>query len=274
METSETTIVQRNILMEILFNLKENVLLIVLIICLSLGGGVVYNKLQTPTFTASEVVNYIANYEDAKESDNANMALNLMSVYVDTMVDFCTSGVVLDRAEYYYSKYLESNLSIDNFIESVKKGDYDAGYIPENVGNRVYFNQDDLSSDLLVHDKEVEESYLFVISVTTDDPQKAREMTRIFAVSIDIEGRSYFEGVNTYIYELVRDVEGVSVEPNNSLIKDLIIFLFLGIAIAICLVYLKTYLDKTVKDKAEFEAITGVNVLSFIEKQEDSHAKQ
>lgn len=269
MENSTTQKSQNSFLSEILFRLKENLILIVLIVVLSIGAGAVYYKLQKPVYTGSEMLNYMAFYEDAKDSDNASSSMNLMSVYIDTMVDFCTTGVVLDRAEYYYTEYLKSNMDIEGFIAGVKTGAYNQTYNPSDVTDRVYFNSSNVSSSLLNHGNEMIESYILVITASAESEEMARELTRFFAVAIDQECRDFFQGVKTYTYELVKNTEGVSVSSGKSLVKTLAIFTLLGLVLALAIVYLKVLLDKTVKDKEEIEMLTGVSMLAYIEKQEN-----
>ena len=269
MENSTNQRANGSIFGEILFRLKENLLLIFLIVVLSVGAGAVYFKLQKPVYTGSEMLNYMAYYEDAKDTDNASSAMNLMSVYIDTMVDFCTTGVVLDRAEYYYTEYLKSNMDIEDFIVEAKNGTYNGNYNPSTMAGRVYFNSSNVSSSLLNHGNEMIESYIIVINVSGESEEMAKELTRFFAVAIDQECRDFFQGVKTYTYELVKNTDGVSITSGKSLIKTFAIFALIGLVLAGLVVYLKVILDNTVKDKEEVEMLTGVGVLAYIEKQEN-----
>ncbi len=269
MGNSTTQKTKNSIFGEILFRLKENLILIVLIVILAIGAGAIYYKLQKPVYTGSEMLNYMAYYENAKDNDNASSSMNLMSVYIDTMVDFCTTGVVLDRAEYYYTEYLKSDMDIEDFITQVKNGTYNQAYNPSNITKRVYFNSSSVSSSLLNHGNDLIESYILVITASGESEEMAKELTRFFAVAIDQECRDFFQGVKTYTYELVKNTEGVSVTSGKSLIKTLAIFTLLGVVLALAIVYLKVLLDNTVKDKEEIEMLTGVSMLAYIEKQEN-----
>ncbi len=271
MQKVENIKVERSVLNEILYRFKENLILILIIVLISGIFGVVYHKLKKPVYTASEMVNYMAYYDDVEDDPTAAGAMNLMSVYVHTMVDFCTSGVVLDRAEYYYTEYLKSGKNIEDFVKYLKEGT--CSYDPTKITSRTYFNPSNVSSILLTHGDETDESYIFVLSVDNFDAVVAKEMVRIFAVAVDQESREYFEGVETYVYELVKDTNGVSVSTADSLGKKLAIFLILGAIVAGMIVYIKTLFDKTVRDKEEIEELTGVNVVAYIEKQENHNGK-
>ena len=268
MGRNERVVIRNNVLREIMFRLRENIILILIIVLLAGAAGVVYHKLKKPVYTASEMVNYMAYYDDVKDDPTAANAMNLMNVYVDTVVDFCTSGVVLDRAEYYFSEYVKSGKNIETFVSELKAGNYNS-YNPSEITKRQYFNAGSVSSSLLTHGDDTEESYIIVISVDNLNSVTAREMVRIFAYAIDQESRDYFEGVDTYIYELIKDTDGVSVGTSSSMAKNISIFIILGVVLAGLIVYLKSFLDNTAKDKEEIEALTGVSVIAYIDKQEN-----
>ncbi len=274
MTNSENNRIEGSLLKEIIFRLRENVILILIITIMAGVFGVVYYKLKKPVYTASETVNYIANYDNAKETDNVSGALNLMSVYVDTMVDFCTSGVVLDRAEYYFNQFLASGKDFEVFIAELKCGDYNDGYDPMQIQGRKYYASSKVSSSILRRGDETEKSYIFTLTVSNEDVNLVRQLTRVFAVAIDQEGRDYFDGVKTYVHELVKDTEGISVVEEGSFSKTILLFIVIGLVISALIVYIKILLDNTVRDKEEFEALTGVNVLAYIEKQENYDARK
>ena len=272
MENTENTKIKNSVLGDILFRLRENLILILIIVILAGALGVGYYNVKKPVYTAKETVNYIANYDNIKDMQNVSSALNLMGVYVDTMVDFCTSGVVLDRAEYYYSEYLKSRAKIDNFIEEIKEGKYNDAYDPSAITSRQYFDASMVSASLITYGDESIKSFLIELKVSHENPKTAVRMMRIFAAAIDQEGRDYFEGVKTYVYELVKDTDGVACGKEGSLIKTLGLFILIGIVLAILIIYLKSLMDNTVRDKDEFEKLTGINVLAYIEKQESYNA--
>jgi capsular polysaccharide biosynthesis protein len=71
------------------------------------------------------------------------------------------------------------------------------------------------------------------------------------------------------VYELVKDTNGVSLTTEGSLVKSVIIFVIIGFVLSALIIYLKTLLDNTVRDKEEFETLTGVSVIAYIDKQEN-----
>lgn len=266
MSDTNVSMAERNIMSEILYKIKENLILVIIILALSLTSGLVYVKAQKPVYTAGGEVNYIAKY--LGKEDDVRISIDIMRAYVDSMVDLCTTGVVLDRADYYYGIYLKSGLSLDDFIDNVKKGTYDKDYYPFSIIERDYYTSDMISVSLVEYATELD-SFLFHVTCTTKSAESARDMFRIFVNAADIEGRDYFDGVKSYIYELVNDSSDVKVSKVNATMKNLVIFGALGLVVAVGAVFIKTFFDSTAKDKNELEKITGIDVLAYIEKQEE-----
>ncbi len=266
MAENDNVKMERSIFREIFFHLKENIILILIIVVMFTAGGVVYAKLQKPIYTANEKINYVAKYENDKE--DVGKSINIMRAYVDTMKDFCTTGVVLDRAEYYYNMYLTSGIQIDAFIDLLKTGAYDAGYNPSNV-QRTHYNAKAVSCNVVQAKDSTEDSFMFQLTYKNTNPTVAQEMIRVFAVAIDVEGEDYFEGVETHVYELVKSTQDIVVTNDTSNMKLIIVFALIGVIVSVFIVYLKTLLDNTIKDKEELEELTGVSVIAYIDKQEN-----
>lgn len=271
MSDTNVSMAERNIMSEIIYRIKENLILVIIIVALSLTSGLVYVRVQKPVYTAGGEVNYIAKY--LGKEDDVRISIDIMRAYVDSMVDLCTTGVVLDRADYYYGIYLKSGLSLDDFIDNVKKGTYDKDYYPFSIIERDYYTNDMISVSLVEYATELD-SFLFHVTCTTKSEESARDMFRIFVNAADIEGRDYFDGVKSYIYELVNDSSDVKVSKVNSTMKNLVIFGVLGLFIAVGVVFIKTFFDSTAKDKNELEKITGIDVLAYIERQESKEFKK
>ena len=282
MANQTNTTIERSIFSEIMYRLRENIILILIVVILATGSGLLYSGLQETTYSSTQQVNYVAEYkydasnlddpyhpENPKNTNYIQDCIGLMRVYVDTMVDFCTTGKVLDRAEYYYLEYLKvkDEVGFDDFILNVKNGDYDDVYHPENIPGRRYFNTSSVSVSL-IKGVEGSDSFLFTIKCISKDRLVSRQMTRIFAMSIDREGRDYFEGVNTYVHELLDSIDDVGAFKNDSTVETLIAFFAIGLVLAVLITYLKTFFDNTAKDKAEIEMMTGISVIAYIEKQE------
>ena len=126
MENQVKKTVENNTTSKIMRVLKRNVLFILIVVILSTGAGAVFSNLKKPTYTATEKVGYYADVTQGGTNSTAN-SINAMKAYFETVVDYCKTGCVLDRADFYYAKYLEANtdgnLSVNQFVVKVLSGE-------------------------------------------------------------------------------------------------------------------------------------------------------
>lgn len=117
-QTPQTEVIERNILREIIINFRRSIILMLVVVFLSLGTGFAYAKLRKPEYIAEEQVLF-----SMGDGTFIQAEINAMHAYRDTVVDFCDNGVVLDRANYYYSNFLAlkgGDYSLDQYIESIE----------------------------------------------------------------------------------------------------------------------------------------------------------
>ena len=57
-----------------------------------------------------------------------------------------------------------------------------------------------------------------------------------------------------------------SIVTSDGTLENTLLGAAIGVALAVLIVLLKHVADNTVKDKEEFEALTGVSVISYVEK--------
>ena len=120
-EQAKETNTVSNGLLDLLFILRKNLLIILLIIALAVGGGWIYAKTCKPNYVASEKINYRVDHkldpgEEESEGQKNTYEINYMGRYVDTVMAFCKTEVVLDRANYYYIQYKEKAATGSAFI--------------------------------------------------------------------------------------------------------------------------------------------------------------
>ena len=99
MMTEETTFS----LAELYSAIRRYLVLIIAIVVASVAIGFVYVKTAKPDYTATEKVAYKAQNELQSTTQNN---INAMNAFIGTVVDFCDEEVVVDRANFYYSRYL------------------------------------------------------------------------------------------------------------------------------------------------------------------------
>ena len=104
--------------------LRRYIVVIICVVAASAAVGTAAAYLRKPSYTASELVNYVAIIEGDTTATKNNSA---MTTYLATVVDFCDTGIVVDRANYYYEKYLDEyaaqGKTLGEFIESVREND-------------------------------------------------------------------------------------------------------------------------------------------------------
>ena len=115
----QSTQTQKNGLQEILNVLKKNILLILIITIVVTAIGGVYATLRKPEYIAEEQVLYSMGDRSDVPSD-----INTMNAYKETIMDFCDTGVVVDRANYYFfqyiKEYVDKGYNLDQFIQEVQ----------------------------------------------------------------------------------------------------------------------------------------------------------
>ena len=254
--------------------LKNNLLLIGITIVIALLCGVIYVSTVQPKYTAIEKVAYRAENEFNSTTQNN---INAMNAFVGTIVDFCDEGVVIDRANYYYNHYLEEKrneggeYTVEDYIASIRiKDPYE--HIPI-AGSYIKEDSIKIISEIAEDDSA---KFFFQISYTDPNVEEVRDKVKILILAIDLETRStvvidgverskYFAGV---ISEII-DLNTISIESDVSKPKILIVAGILGCVVAAVIIYVKVALDKTIRSKEELEEIIGVDLLSYIDKQEE-----
>lgn len=94
-----------------LFVLKRNIVLFLTVIILFTAGGYVYARVKKTDYTASVKVSFL----DETNPQASTTGVNNMRAYIDTAIDFCDEGVVLDRANWYYKDCLDEKASGKDF---------------------------------------------------------------------------------------------------------------------------------------------------------------
>lgn len=129
-----------SLLSKILGAIKLNILLIILIVAICVLGGAIVTRVKKPTYTATNVLTFTAT-STATENPSITGNIDFMSLNFKSVIDFCGSDVVADRAEYYYVNFLSekeanANLSVFEYVKAMG--------IYENVGAKL---ADDSSYD-------------------------------------------------------------------------------------------------------------------------------
>lgn len=256
-----------NIIKDILFAIRRNIILILLILIIGAGCGLGYAYIKKPNYTAGENVVYLAKEVGGK--DGTASSVNIMRAYFNTVVDFCDEGVVTDRANHYYVAYLnEKRNSAEYTVGDFIKNDIEkySNNVNLEAGKYILKNKISVTADVASADTE---EFSFIIKYTDPDKQDAADKVKLLLVAIidelEIEdGQNvYFDTVENQLVSL--GFTGVSSDVSKS--RFTIVGFIVGAILAAVVVYLKTLFDNTVSSKELLEGLTGVPVLSVIEKE-------
>ncbi len=257
---------------DLLYVLKKNLILLFVIVIIVTAGGFVYANMQKPNYTAQELVFFKAQNISYNETTSN---IKVMVAYVDTIKDFCNEGVVLDRADYYYDQFLQKNskndkYTVDAYISEIRKTD-----TYERKPNKIKYFDASAVSVQSSSSTSGNKPFSFRVGYTAGTRAEAEQMVKILVLALKNESvertipgdinseRKYFSGVNVDIID--EGLQGVSVDVNKT--KTILLFIALGVALGVVVVFVKNFFDNTIKTKEELEYVTGFNVLAVISNQ-------
>ena len=254
-----------SVVLNFLFLIKKYILFIVIAVFAACAVGYGYAKLRTPNYYATEKLSYNVT-SDSTGSDSK--AVNAMIAYVDTVVDFCMTGIVYDRANAIYHDYRYNRRTLDQldeFLAQVEEenlfADNNGGYaslINENTASAKKYSKDDLIN--------------LEISVQNSSAETAKILTRVYACAIRLEAKNAFgEGFTTNIGEGIvkgSGISGITATKDTSTLKILLIVGVIGVVLSLGVAYLLYITDRSVSTGEELTRITGVPLLSVIRNKE------
>ena len=211
-----------------LFNIFwERKLEIVVILLISIVIGAVYSYfIVEPTYTSyTTLLLTQVNSEDSESITQTDLTLN--SKLVST-----------------YSELIKSNAVLREVIDSL------------NIHN---LNEKTLKNGIKV--SAVTDTEMIKITVTNANPNNAEIIANKIAEVFSDKIADIYKINNVYVV----DKAEASQEPSNiNHIKDIVIFMLIGIVIACGYVLLINMIDNTVKTETDIEKITGLKVLASI----------
>ncbi len=258
---------------QILRVLRANVWLILAVVIIATACGLGYSYLRNPKYTAKIRVSFSV-------EGKGSSAIGENMQYINTIVDFADEGVVVDRANAYYIRWVDGYKKNNKTIEDFCK-DYLA--FGTGIENEIYDNyvaEETLSADRFLYSGSIETftkqnqqdtNWVFQIGYTDNNEQDAIEKANILALAYEheLEGGEYFIGDKMSVKVIIENLGDDGVTPDMSKTTIVLISFALGIVLALMLVYIKTLFDKTIKDKAELERITEVQIIGCIDLVEE-----
>ena len=271
-------------LVDILYILRAHILLIVIITLLFAAGGFLYAKNQKPVYTASVPVQFNVQINAVDEHGNPMVdqvaSTNYLFAYLDTAVDVCKSGDVLDRANVYYHFYKESGKTLDEFVADLNAAYTDEvkeareeipGYAITEELMATYRNKwltaNNIGTTYSSSNDSKDTVIFFRLWVKDLSAANAKDMARIYALAADVSLNQFlnFGTATAGLIDLAGASSGVSVATNAATKKTVIIAFVLGLIVSLAIVYVIYLIDNTVKSKEQLEALAGANVIAYIE---------
>lgn len=274
-------------LTNILYALRSHLLFILIVTILFAAGGFAYSKIRKPVYTASVpvqfdvVVKALDEHGDETGKNNQVASTNYLFRYIESAVGICKSGEVIDRANVYYSFYLRSGKSMDDFIKELTEAynpvksshseipGYEVTDENRDENRNKWFNSGNVGTKYTSKDKNNEQVVDFSLWVKNLDIVQAKEMARVYVLAADVslnEILDFDNGNGTAgLIDLAGAVSGVSASPDMSKTKIVIIAAALGVVLALLTVYIMYLVDNTVKSKEQLEAMSGANVIAYID---------
>ncbi|MBE7081181.1 MAG: hypothetical protein E7372_01310 [Clostridiales bacterium] len=284
MEEKQEIQQENSMLRNILFTLKRNLLLMLVIVIVTTSLGLGYSYIKKPKYTASIRVNFSID-------GNTTATINEMRLYIDTIVDFCGQGVVVDRANAYYIEWIE-NYQQDYYAQNKTIEDfYDEYSMPKKQGveNDIFKNykrptNNDAGTlkdeNFLVAGaistqtaKSEEDATNWVYGVQYTDANQLDAVEKVYILVLAYKHELYWDtdlgnkGVEQYFTGLYVDIDCLGMDgvvSDVSKTKITLLAGILGVVLALLVVYVKTLFDGTLKDKEELERITGTQVIGSI----------
>ena len=262
---------------DFLFIIKRYFFLILAVVILATAGGAGYAYTRKPEYIASSKVAF-----QARTSNDASITtsdINVMLGYIDTVVDFCDEGVVIDRANYYYVQWRNGKESgkyetLGEFFDANDNSELYNSKDPDHTNLPiVYFKKSNISTVTTGKDKSTQ--LIFSIRYKDEDRSAAQEKVRILSYALSKELGSRVSPTNpnklltseyfSDIYVQIKDLGYEGVTAGVSKKKLVVLFAFVGVIAGVALAYVFNKLDNTVKSNEELESLTGTKVLASVD---------
>ncbi len=263
-------------LRDILEIVKKNIILIIAVVLLFTAGGVVYSMVKEPSYTVNQKLVFTCEntggyYNASGSFVSANTTqnnFNTMTAYGETIKDLFDTGVVIDRANYNYTQYLNAKsegkvATVNEYITNLSAV-ADAYTAPTEASKNEYITVNNISIGALSTEEYL---FAFMVGYTDSDKQEASDKLDILIYSYIKECETEVSGNIKYFGQFRVDMSDMgtqSLVSNVSKVKTTLIFFVIGVVVAAIIVCVVTLLDNTVKTKEDLERITGASLLAKV----------
>lgn len=263
------TVENQSIFRSLWFAIKRNIILILVVLLLASGSGLTYASLVKPTYTAGVEVRYMI--DDQSQGAGTYEDFDAMHAFITTVRDFVDEGVVLDRASYYYTRWLDAQDSYENIDEFIKATSLNDNY---NVQMKMESHYERSKIRVSSAGENGQESFFFTISYVADTKKEASDKVKVLVFAYERELQSKdSQGKYVYFYNLdvemdAKYTEGQDIPASSNVSKKniLLMAIMIGVVLSAGIIFLKEKLDNSVKSRKELEELTDTKVLALINK--------
>ena len=215
-------------LFEMFWNKKVQIILIVAIFAVI---GVIYSiGFVTPVYTSSTTL-VLAGQESVNSAEQTSNSITTTDITINSKLVSTYSELVKSKK---VIRQVISNLGLD-------------------------INEEDVRKNITVNSKENTE--IIQISVTNQNPTYAMKIANETAKIFTEQVAEIYNINNVHVVDEAEE----ELEPSNvNHVKDVIIFAFIGIVVAVMYVIIANMLDTTIKSREEIEKLYKVPVLAEI----------
>ncbi|MBQ9734940.1 MAG: hypothetical protein IJV95_03665 [Clostridia bacterium] len=218
---------------------SKNLLLIALITILCTLIGVMYGLLfVNPQYTASHSIILRTTVADTSGGNNTTNNASLGKIYIPMVEEHINSPKFISTANEIY------------------KTEYNGTGKVTASGISIEYNEDSL---------------IFVMSYTDVSEKVATDKLQAVYEAASEELADYIKAENV---SLIRTNNNPAVSVNDGFMKTIIFGALIGVVLSVIVVIVKYVLDNTIHDKQEFEELTGVSVIAYIDKAKKEDPKK
>ncbi len=223
---------EKNTLLEIFRILFRRIYIVILCTVLGVIGGVGLILLRDkPVYTATQTVMFVANLSESSAPSND---VTLSKLYLQDVASHIVTPIFIRSANEIYT-------------ENGGQGNIKASSVKVNFDSEA-------------------RSLIFTISYSDANQSYAEKKLNavIESANKNLDGKIMAQRPELKVLQ-----SSASMSVHTQKAKYLAICTFIGLALGVAIVFIIHFTDNTVKDKDEFEQITGANFLSYIEQQEE-----
>lgn len=223
---------EKNTLLELFRILFRRIYIVILctLIGVLAGVGLMIFK-DEPVYTATHTVMFVANLSESSSPSND---VTLSKLYLQDVSSYIKTPIFIDSANEIYKA--------NNGTGSIK-----ASGVKVNIDSEA-------------------KSLIFTISYSDSNQENAEK--KLNAI-IESANKNLNGEIMAQEPRLTKLQSSASRSVKTQKATFLVLGLFSGLVVGVAIVFILHFSDNTIKDKDEFESITGANFLSYIEQQQE-----